>query len=172
MGTKTTRSGPGSVAVKLEDLVAAKSVAPSEHEEQAALITQANLSTGRYPALRLLYAIPNGGGRSKAEAGRQAAEGVRSGVPDLCLPVSRSGFLSLYVEMKRGGKSDTRGKCSIQQRAYIAELRAHGNAVAICYSQAEAWAAIMAYLKGDGVRPWREERKYGEPLLDFLGEES
>ena len=39
----------------------------------------------------LLYAVPNGGYRNAREAARFKAEGVRSGVPDLCLAVSNGG---------------------------------------------------------------------------------
>ena len=65
---------------------------PTESEEQQTLFSWATMQSGRYPELRLLYHIPNGGSRGKAEAGRFKAEGVKSGVPDLCLPVARGAY--------------------------------------------------------------------------------
>ena len=53
----------------------------SEHLTQKAFFEWAALQ--RIPGIELLHATPNGGGRSKAEAGRLKAEGVRAGQPDV-----------------------------------------------------------------------------------------
>ena len=45
-----------------------------------------------YPDLELLYHVPNGGSRNKAEASKLKRMGVRAGVPDLVLPVPRAGY--------------------------------------------------------------------------------
>src|SRR5262245_64718583 len=50
---------------------------------------------------RLCFAIPNGGARDVITAGRLKAEGVRAGVPDVCLPVARAGYHGLFLEVKR-----------------------------------------------------------------------
>ena len=55
----------------------------SEHAHQVALFDWANLHLGRMPELAAMYAIPNGGARSKATAGKLKAEGVKAGVPDI-----------------------------------------------------------------------------------------
>ncbi len=44
----------------------------------------------------LIFAVPNGGRRGKAEAARLKKEGVTRGIPDLFIPE-----WSLWVEMKR-----------------------------------------------------------------------
>lgn len=84
---------------------------PLESEEQSALFQWARLMEGRCPELRLMYHIPNGGLRNKPVAVRLTAQGVRRGVPDICLPVARHGFHSLYIELKRpkGGEGSDRG---------------------------------------------------------------
>lgn len=64
---------------------------PTESVEQQCLFRWAAFQSGRFPELALLYHVPNGGSRKKAEAGRFRAEGVKAGVPDLCLPVARGG---------------------------------------------------------------------------------
>ena len=68
---------------------------PTESVEQQSLFRWAAYQSGKYPELKLLYHVPNGGSRNKAEAGRFKAEGVKAGVPDLCLPVPRGEFHGL-----------------------------------------------------------------------------
>ena len=80
---------------------------PTESVEQQCLFRWAAFQSGRFPELALLYHVPNGGSRKKAEAGRFRAEGVKAGVPDLCLPVARGGFHGLYIEPKRQKGSKT-----------------------------------------------------------------
>lgn len=60
---------------------------PTEDVEQMCLFRWADAQSGKYPELSLMYHIPNGGKRGKAEAGRFRAMGVKSGVPDIFLPV-------------------------------------------------------------------------------------
>lgn len=74
---------------------------PTEDEEQIALMQWASVMSGRYPELHLMYHIPNGGARSKPEAARFKAMGVKKGVPDIHLPVARGQHHSLYIELKR-----------------------------------------------------------------------
>lgn len=56
--------------------------------------------TGRYPELNTLYAVPNGGHRLKAAAGKAKAEGQLRSVSDLVLPAPRYPFHGLYLEVK------------------------------------------------------------------------
>lgn len=77
------------------------SVCPTEDIEQAEVIRWANEHESRYPVLSLLFHVPNGGNRHKATAVKLKAQGVRKGVPDLCLPVPRNDFHGLWIEMKR-----------------------------------------------------------------------
>lgn len=84
--------------------------AGTEHAEQAALMCHVQMELIRWPELKWLHAIPNGGSREVGSAtgqvtGRLKAEGVKSGVCDLYLPVARGGYFGLYIEMKkkRGG---------------------------------------------------------------------
>jgi hypothetical protein len=115
----------------------------SEHDEQAALFEWAEMMTPTWPELRLLHAIPNGGFRGKATAARLKAEGVKRGVPDLCLPVPRGGYHGLYIELKVG-----RNKPSTEQQSWIAELSRNGFAALVCYGWEAARDAICEYLRG------------------------
>jgi hypothetical protein len=49
----------------------------SEHDQQVALFTWANQNLDRYPVLRWMFAVPNGGHRHPAVAGKLKAEGVK-----------------------------------------------------------------------------------------------
>lgn len=64
----------------------------SESIEQQNLFEWAKIFSGKYPELTLLYHIPNEGKRSLKEGARMKAEGLKAGVPDLCLPVARGGY--------------------------------------------------------------------------------
>lgn len=115
---------------------------PSESEEQQALFRFLAYRVEEYPVLDYLFAIPNGGWRNKATAGRLKAEGVKAGVPDLCLPVARHGFHGLYIEMKvlYGGAS------SMAQKEWHARLRAQGYQVTVCHGWLAAARCIFEYL--------------------------
>ncbi len=115
--------------------------APLEREEQTALMAYAKLNERRYPELGLLYHIPNGGSRNAIEALNLKRQGVKAGVPDLCLPVARGGYHGLYIELKRKG-----GRLSAAQRVWIENLRAQGYAVMVCYGFREAADTLEGYL--------------------------
>ena len=64
---------------------------PTESAEQQTLFQWARMQSGKYPELELLYHVPNEGKRSHKTGARMKAEGLKSGVPDICLPVARGG---------------------------------------------------------------------------------
>ena len=129
-----------------------------EHNEQKALVKWARLMP---PPVCWLFAIPNGGGRSKAEAGRMRAEGVLRGVPDLLLPVARGGYHALYIEMK----SPT-GRLSAPQREMIAILRGQGFAVEVCRSWVEGKDVIERYMAPSPLERLESEYGYAETGRD------
>lgn len=114
-----------------------------EHVEQKALFYWAALHETRVPELAMLYAIPNGRGRSKAEAGKLKAEGVKAGVLDVALDVARGGYHGLRIEMKAPDKLDN---VSAEQTTWIERLRAEGYAADVFDHWEDAWNALMAYL--------------------------
>jgi hypothetical protein len=119
-----------------------KRLLPKEGEEQARLFSWCKMQSGLHPELGLLFHIPNGGSRNKAEAGRFKAEGVKAGVPDLLLPVPRGGYHGLFIELKRldGGRLRT------EQKAWLDKLREQGYATVVCCGWEEASEALLAYL--------------------------
>ena len=72
-----------------------------EHTEQVNYFKMLDKIIGKYPDLILAYAVPNGGLRNKIVAEKLKAEGTKSGVPDICIPISSLGYNGLYIEMKK-----------------------------------------------------------------------
>jgi hypothetical protein len=92
-----------------------------------------------------MFHIPNGGKRDKIEAAQLKKQGVKKGVPDLCLPVGRHGYNALYIEMK----TDT-GKTSKEQDWWLEELRKAGNFCEVCHGWDSARRVIEWYLSTAG----------------------
>lgn len=117
----------------------------SEATEQEQVIEWAAWSVCKYPALKLLYHIPNGGSRNAAEAVNLKRQGVKAGVPDLCLPVACGGYHGLYIEMKYGKNTTTE-----KQEEWLAALNGQGYKAIVCYGAQEAVAELEKYLTGKG----------------------
>lgn len=99
-----------------------------------------------YPDLKWLYHCPNGGSRNKAEASKLKAMGVKSGVPDLMLPIKRGGYSGLFIELKK----IKGGKVSEEQREWLDHLRSQGFGAIVCYGWLEAKQTLIDYLN------WKE----------------
>ena len=120
----------------------------SEHSEQTALFNWARLATGKHPELRLLFAIPNGGKRTKTGAWSLKREGVRPGVPDICLPVPKGPYCGLWTELKRpAAQGKPKGRASPEQLWWLGELQAVGYFAGIAWGWIEAREMIEAYLR-------------------------
>jgi len=113
----------------------------SEHDEQVKLFQWAAYRLGVYPELALMHAIPNGGQRNIVVAAKLKAEGVKSGVPDVCLPVARGGYHGLYLELKHG-----RNKATAEQSYWLDRLIAQGYRAVVVHEFEGARAAILEYL--------------------------
>lgn len=118
---------------------------PTESQEAKALVQAVRLHEAAHPELRLLFAVPNGGDRHKATAGRLRAEGVKPGVPDYILPVARGGNHGLAIELKRLQG----GQVSGEQAQWIEALRQQGWRAEVCKGWQHALAVLADYL---GVR--------------------
>lgn len=115
---------------------------PLESEEQQTVFQWARMSEGKHPELKLLHHIPNGGLRNKPVAVRMTAEGVRRGVPDMCLPAARGPYHGLYIELKRVKG----GKVSPEQKEWIQGLREQGYCATVCRGADDAIKTIGWYL--------------------------
>ena len=124
-----------------------------EHNIQAACVRWFGYA---HPELRgLLFAVPNGGARSKATAGMLKAEGVVAGVSDLILLVPRRRAKitennaasieikhALCIEMKKNG-----GYQSPEQKIWQRLVEEHGYKYAVCRSLDEFIDTVEAYLR-------------------------
>lgn len=113
---------------------------------QATLMEWAMLMENRWPQLRLLFHVPNGGARSKSEAGRMKRQGVKAGVPDLMLPVARGGYHGLFVELKA-----EKGSLTAEQKEWIRSLQEQGYAATVCKGLDEAIWTITNYMQGKKI---------------------
>ena len=112
---------------------------PLETEEQQALFRWVRYQLKQYPELNLLYHISNEGRRNPRRA---KAEGIKAGVPDLCLPVPRGKNHGAYIEMKRRQG----GRITPQQATWMDQLRRQGYAVACCNGWEPAAKFLLEYL--------------------------
>lgn len=108
----------------------------SEANEQIAVIDYCELRN--YP----IFAIPNGGSRNQLEAANLKRQGVKSGVPDLCVPVAKHNYHGMYIEMKVG-----RNKPTDNQIKWLRMLKENGYFVCVCYGFDEAVKALDWYFK-------------------------
>lgn len=134
-----------------------------EHAEAVALMQIVRLHEPRWPALRWLFAVPNGGARSKAAAGKLKAEGTRRGVPDFLWPVHSvparipsiaariaagsvgypTYWVGIALELKAKG-----GRLEPEQREWLLHLESQGWRCVVAYGADEAWKAIREYCDG------------------------
>lgn len=120
----------------------------SEHGAQAALFMWAQLNLDKYPLLKFLHHIPNGGYRDKITAGKLKAAGVKEGVPDICLPVriyvpNRVVASGLYIELKV-----KKNKPSDAQKEWGQFLISQGYYFYVAYGWEDAKNCILNYLEG------------------------
>lgn len=119
----------------------------SEDAHQIALFCWAQQNKHIHPELEWLFAIPNGGSRHKAEAGKLVAAGVKRGVPDIMLPVVKFAYAAgLFIELKKPknhlGKE---GAVRDDQNKWHNYLNSGYHCV-VCYGWEAARDAILEYL--------------------------
>lgn len=118
----------------------------TEAQEQRCLFEWANLVKQEFEELELMYHIPNGGKRDKKTAVNLKREGVKAGVPDICLPVARGQYHGLYIELKT-----SKGKVSKNQKIWLENLDKQGYATIVCYGWLEAKEVLKEYLKNPNI---------------------
>ena len=118
----------------------------SEHDSQCALFALLRYYHRRYPELRNIFAIPNGGQRHPAVAAKMKKEGVLAGVWDIFVCVPVDGYSGMWLEMKHAKNRLTKSQQSFRERV------GEAYAWAVCYSAVEAARAIGDYLGIDELR--------------------
>lgn len=115
----------------------------AQHQAEVIKWSQRSDILERYPEVKLLFHIPNGGGRSPQTAHLMKLTGVKAGVPDLCLPVARGKWHALYIEMKT-----KTGQASPEQKRWHRDLMEQWNLAMVCKGWEAAVSTIEAYLEG------------------------
>lgn len=112
----------------------------TENEEQRQLIQWCRTR----PELQYLFHIPNEsvGGQGWLIRNRQL--GVKSGVPDLMLPIPMKGYHGLFIEMKTQS-----GKTTEKQDRWLSALNTFGYLAVVAHGWREAKAIIEDYLYDD-----------------------
>lgn len=119
----------------------------SESYLQQSIITLLRNYEELYPALQTIFSIPNGiylSGKNKfGIIHKLKAEGLKKGIPDLCLPVKSKNkkFNILFVELK----TET-GKLSEEQIMIIDCLKKNGSCVEIIRNKKDFIQLINSYL--------------------------
>lgn len=113
---------------------------PSEDQEQAWFVAWFRKT---YPQYRI-FAIPNGGGRSKAQGMLLKATGVVSGVPDLMIAAPAGRYAGLFVEMK----VQKGGRVAPEQKDWIAYLESVGYCAKVCNGFEDARRCVEEYMSG------------------------
>ena len=113
----------------------------SEHVEQMLVVQWSKMMEQFCPELALLHAIPSGGHRHKKVGVYMKAEGVKRGVPDLCLPVPRQGYNGFYIENKFGDNYAT-----LEQREWLVALVEQGYRCDLLYGADSIIDALCDYM--------------------------
>lgn len=132
-----------------DSLVAAAERTGSEHSNQVVLFAWA--AESGIPELKWLFAIPNGFYATPAQKAKMKAEGLRSGVWDVFLPIAgkwpdNHWNAGLFIELKHEKyRKQAIGGLTDKQIEFRKDLECE-YAFVICYSWQEARDAILNYL--------------------------
>lgn len=113
----------------------------SEDTEQIRVMEWAARAECRYPELKWLHHIPNGGSRNSSEAVKLKRMGVKRGVSDIHLPFPHGRYHALYIEMKYGRNVTTQ-----EQQEFLCDMRDADNLVAVCHDAQSAIDLIERYV--------------------------
>ena len=122
---------------------AAKSIVPTEADEQKALFEWIEWAKPKYPALWNTFHIPNEGRRSLRYGREMVAQGMRSGVPDIFIASPARQYAGLFIEMKRRDG----GRLSNEQKHWLDRLNRAGYLAVVCNGWEEARNVILEYLR-------------------------
>ena len=148
-GNEAIRKKTGLPYPPNHSLAARNRAYPLESEEQHCLFDWAQWQTKKYPDLAWLIHMPGGGYRHKKTARELKATGVKAGFPDILLPVSRHGYHSLAIELKR--QKGAKSQLSPEQKAWLAYLELQGWCAAVCYGAEDAIKMLEWYLDDNEV---------------------
>ena len=108
---------------------------------------------------KLLFAVPNGGARSRLEAAIMKGEGVTAGVADMLLLYPSGPYGCLCIEFKTEKKGSRQQPTQIEWQALTEKA---GNKYVVCRSFDEFRDAVTEYLQ-PSITPGK--RPFGRDVL-------
>lgn len=112
-----------------------------EMQEQKTLFDWAKLNEAAHPELKMMFHVPNEGKRSVVGGAELKRAGLKSGVPDVILPVARSGYNGLAIEMKVDHNRPTE-----KQKEWLRGFSREGWKVYVCWGWDIAAHVISEYM--------------------------
>ena len=112
-----------------------------EAKIQTELFKWAKSYEWEYPELRLMFHIANEGKRSAVSGYHLKQQGLKSGLPDICLPIARGGFHALYIELKAES-----GRLQDNQKQWLDDLTKQGYKAVTAFGLEKAKEVITDYL--------------------------
>ena len=91
---------------------------------------------------RLIHHTPNSSQFTIGHGVKMKRIGLRSGIPDVFVPIASKGFHGLYIEFK-----SEKGKLNKNQRDVIKQLRKQGYRVEIIRCPREAAEVVMHHMR-------------------------
>ena len=141
---RTTIGSIGSIDAPMPAAVqpTAKRKSPEEDLHRACM-EWVELQTPRFPLLKWIVHVPNGGLRSRGEAGKLRAMGTKPGIPDLLLPRRCGSWTGLAIELKSGV-----GRLSTAQEEWLRAFAEEGYLTGVCREIGTFESTVMRFLKG------------------------
>ncbi|HOD53480.1 MAG TPA: VRR-NUC domain-containing protein [Candidatus Cloacimonadota bacterium] len=142
----------------------------NEHEMQSNFFNWAKSMEEHIPELATIFAIPNAGKRSPGAARYYLQEGLKTGLPDVCLPIRREiggkQYGALFIEFK-----SEHGKLTNNQQRMQQTLRLYGNMVVTVWSLASAVDVVGNYLASrdmiEVVNNSKEDKQFDQAMRDL-----
>ncbi len=119
----------------------------TEHQIQSEYFKILAWNESKFPDLKYIFAIPNGGKRSIGVAVKMKREGVRRGVPDIFIPIPKMDNLLCIISGKWLETKTDIGKQSKEQKEYQKFLLDKGYNYALCRSVNELLDETENYLQ-------------------------
>jgi len=110
----------------------------TEHQVQVAICQYLDLNKIFY------FAVPNGSNKSKAAASKFKREGLKAGIPDLCILNDGKAY---FIEVKKPKTDTPKGRVSKTQIEVFGKITDTGCKVEVAYSVQD----VQTYLRDWGI---------------------
>ena len=129
--------------------------------EQQALFEWALLYENAHPELEAMFHVTNEGKRSRQNGAALRRGGLKSGVPDVWLPVANGNYHGLVIEMKA-----EKNRVTAEQKEWLLRQAGNGWKACACWGFEAAATIIAEYL---GFKPSQFMRTPGK-IVDYLAD--